>query len=283
VKTILTNALFLFLFLFAGLVQAYKPYCQGDVAKDEVKSKLQAEGFTIVGEYTPESGGQVIVVTNDALKNTAKQSVRGGYGAIQRVAINGDVVSYTNPPYWANAYRMATDLNDVKAALEKALGNCRPFGSEDGMTNDELRKYRYMMGMPKFDKPVELYTHPTYDKCVEVVEAGLKSDQGDKDRTEFVYRVDIPEKDETVFGMGVLGDCAGSDKKAMEKLNKATGKPEHTAYMPYEILCQGTKAEILDGKFRIAIAFPDLTMWTFGKIRKAPGCIAESAEIAATP
>jgi len=283
---ILSNALFLVLFLGAAWVQAeedvrYKPYVLATADAAEVKTKLQDEGFKVVGEYEPYTGAKVIVVTNDELKTIAAQSTNGGFGAIMRVAITGDQVSYTNPPYWANAYRMATELDGVVTAFKNALGNNGEFGSEYGMTQNELRKYHYAPFMPYFHKQVELETYPTYQKCTETVEAGLKSQKGDKGQTQFVYRVDIPKKDETVFGMAVFGESEGADTNVMTTLNQSTGKLKHTAYMPYEILCSGTNALILHGKFRIAISFPELKMWPFMMIRGAPDGIKEAAKAAA--
>lgn len=288
-KTTLTNAVFLSLVLGASLAQAqtYKPYCKGDVAAEKVNANLEAEKFQIVGEYEPYEDADVIIIiiTNDTLKETAAKSVNGGYGAVMRVAITNGVVSYTNPPYWANGYRLANNLEDVKAALEKALGKCNEFGSKKGLTADKLRDYNYKLGMAKFDDPIDLLgekdSYNSYAEGVKTVETGLKSKIRDKGNTKLVYRVDIPGKDETVFGMGIVSDCKGADKNIMEVLNDATGTPEHTAYMPYEILVSGTKAYAFNGRFRIAISFPDLTMWTFGKLMKAPGCIEDAAEAAA--
>jgi len=297
-KTILTNAVFLSLLLSASLVQAdeklptYKPYILGDVAAEDVKAKLEAEKFEIVGEYeVDEPKIKVLVITNDTLKATAAKSENGGYGAVMRVGIIDGVVSYTNPPYWAYGYRMADGLAGMKAALEKALGNKGEFGSKEGKTEEELRKYHYMMGMPYFDKPVKLLgtsglfgkdnTYSNYTECVETVEAGLKSTEGDKGKTKFIYRVDVPEKEETVFGMGLVGDYSGADANIMKTLNGYTGKPEHAAYLPYEILCSGSKSYILAGKFRIALSFPDLSMGQFMKISGAPGSIKKAAKAAA--
>ncbi|RKZ45401.1 MAG: hypothetical protein DRR16_23025 [Candidatus Parabeggiatoa sp. nov. 3] len=282
----LSNALFLVLFLGAAWVQAeeemrYKPYVLASTSADSVKTNLQAQGFKVVGEYEPYADAKVIVVTNDELKTTAAQSSYAGYGAIMRVAITNGVVSYTNPPYWANAYQMKTELGGVVTDLKKALGNKGEFGSEYGMSQNELRQYYYAPFMADFDETVELETYPTYQKCTETVEAGLKSQKGDKAQTQFVYRVNIPNKNETVFGMAVFGESEGADTNVMTTLNESTGKPEHTAYMPYEILCSGTKALMLHGKFRIAISFPDLKMWPFMMIRGAPDGIKKAAKAAA--
>ena len=42
-------------------------------------------------------------------------------------------VSYTNPPYLADAYRMAGDLKDTAAKLQAALGRVEEFGAK-GLT-----------------------------------------------------------------------------------------------------------------------------------------------------
>jgi hypothetical protein len=282
-KLKLSKTLFLILMLCAtGMAQAapaYKPYILASVAPAQVKEKLTAEGFEVLGEYEPYQGAKVMVVTSDALKSAASQSDFGGYGAIQRVAIAGDKVSYTNPVYWANGYRMATDLADIAAALKKALGNKGEFGSKKGKTKKELRKYHYAPFMPYFTDPIELAKHGTHKAAVEKVEAALKKEGNG---TMFVYRVDIPKKDETLFGMGVLGDHDGADRVVMTILNKYTGDgPKHIAYMPYEILVSGTNAYLLHGKFRIALSFPDLSMMQFMKIRKAPEGIEKAAKAAA--
>jgi hypothetical protein len=287
VKLKLSNALFLLLVFGASLAQAdpYKPYVLANTAPAaEVKAKLTAAGFVVVGEYKPYDGAEVIVVTSDALKTEAAKSDRGGYGAVMRVAIStkndgGTQVSYTNPAYWANGYRMKNELGDVAATLKKALGFDKTFGSEDGLTKKKLRKYEYIRWvMPNFTDQVDLATYPSHKKAVKAIEANLNADKGN---TTFVYRVDIPGKDQTVFGMGLKGEHDGADKKAMATLSKFTGDPKHTAYMPYEILVSGKKVEMLHGKFRIALSFPDLTMSQFLDIRNAPDGIEKAAKAVA--
>ncbi len=51
----------------------------GDVKSvaGEVKSKLTAGGFEIVGEYSPYADADIIIVTNDALKKAATASEFG--------------------------------------------------------------------------------------------------------------------------------------------------------------------------------------------------------------
>ena len=246
----------------------------------EVKQALTGHGFQIAGEYSPYPGAHVIVVTNDVLKSGAAQSDRGGYGAIERVAItkaDGKLqVSFTNPYWTAGIYRLSTDMSGVAQGLSAALGHEQEFGAEgDDWTDADLRKYNYMMFMPYFTDQTTLAEYGSYADAVAAVEAGLAAGKGG---TAKVYRVDIPGKDETVFGVAIKeGD--GADQTVMATTD--TGPLKHTAHLPYEMLVSGNKVYMLHGKFRIAQSFPMLTMGTFMKIVNAPGAIQDALEAAA--
>jgi len=258
----------------------------GDVASVAagVKSKLTAGGFEVVGEYSPYADAHVIIVTNDALKNHAAKSEFGAYGAIQRVSVTkvGDEVEvvYTNPVYMSAAYRMATDLSDIRAQLESALGAQKDFGSEKNLTADDLRKYHYTVMMEYFDDPSELAEYDDQAEAVKAVEDALAAGEGG---TSKVYRVDIPGKDETVFGVALKGqdgdDCSG-DEYIMSRIDKSM--PRHTAHLPYEIVVSDGTAYALYARFRIAINWPHLPMVasktgaTFMSIMCAPGAIEEA-------
>ena len=108
----------------------------GDLAQklEATKTALTKAGFTVAGSYSPYPGAAVIGVTDDELRSNAAKSEHGGFGAAMRVAVTkvGDQiqVSYTNPPYMANAYRMAGDLKDTAAKLQAALGRVEEFGAK---------------------------------------------------------------------------------------------------------------------------------------------------------
>jgi len=256
----------LFVSLSAGAAEKLKPFVlattsSGDITQilTDSKAKLSAAGFEIVGEYSPYKGSHIIVVTNDALKNNARNSEFGGYGAVQRVAVtdmNGSIqVSYTNPTYMANAYRLKGDLADVSMALKGALGHQQVYGSEDGLEVKELHKYHYMFGMPYFDDPDVLAEHGSYEKAVKAVEAGLAAGKGG---TSKIFRVDIPGKKQSVVGVAMTQDMS-SDATIMKEVDF---KPvRSTAHLPYELLIhEDGKVYALSAKFRIAINFPDLSM-----------------------
>jgi hypothetical protein len=56
---------------------------------------------------------------------------------------------------------------------------------------------------------------------------------------------------------------------------------KHTAHLPYELIVSEGNVQMLHGKFRIAVDFPDLTMGTFMKISGAPAGIEEKLKLIA--
>ena len=250
----------------------------------EVKSKLTAGGFEVVGEYSPYKDAHIIIVTNDALKQAASKSDFGAYGAAQRVSItrNGDQteIVYTNPIYMAAAYRMSGDLASTRAALEGTLGAEKDFGSEKNLTAEDLGKYHYTVMMEYFDDPSELAEYDSQAEALKAVNAALAAGKG---ATTKVYQIDIPGKDESVIGVALKGtgpdDCSG-DEYIMSRIDRAS--PRSTAHLPYEIVVSDGTAYALFARFRIAINWPHLPMMasetgaTFMSIMCSPGAIEEA-------
>jgi len=248
-------------------------------ASDQAKSALQANGFEVVGQYSPSSKVDVLVVTNKALKAAAAASKNGGFGAMTRVSIsdkNGQVqVSYTNPTYMWNAYRMKGDITSVQNAMQAALGAKKEFGADKALSADELREYHIKMMMPYFDDEVALAKYRSHDEAVKQVEAGLASG---KAGTSKVYRIDIPGSKMTVFGVG-LKNGEAADNYIMSKIDKNT--ESHAAHFPYEVLVVGGEVITLNGKFRIAMNWPSLSMMgegSFMSISNAPDDITTALE-----
>lgn len=260
----------------------------GSVAEkaEAAKAALTAEGFTVAGTYSPYPNATVIVVTNDEMKANAAKSERGGFGAMQRVSVtkmgNDVQVAYTNPVYMANAYRMAGDLKGVAASMGKALGRIEEFGAK-GLTAAKLRNYRYMFGMEKFDNPSELAEYKSYEDAVKTIETNLAAATSGVTK---VYRIDVPGKKETVFGVAMKGktdaDKFMDDKYIMSEIDFKDVRS--TAHLPYEILVSGNKVYALYARFRIAASFPDLSMMgsnSFMRIMDAPEAIRKALTLAA--
>jgi hypothetical protein len=248
----------------------------------QVKTALTTAGFAVVGEYAPYAGANIIIVTNDELKKNAAASEFGGYGVVQRVSITEAgkevQVSYTNPVYMANVYRMNGDLSGVATSLASALGKVEEFGAQ-GMTAKQARKYHYTIGMEYFDEPSILAEYGSYEEAVQAVDAKLANN---KNGVSKVYRVDVPGKQESVFGVGLKGS---GDTKSMDDQYIMTEidfrDVKSTAHLPYEVLVSGNKVYALYARFRIAINFPDLSMMgknSFMNIMKAPEAIRHALQ-----
>jgi hypothetical protein len=252
------------------------------------KTALSVNGFIVAGEYSPYPDAEVIVVTSDELKNNAAQSEHGGFGAIQRVSVtkvkNEIQVSYTNPVYMANVYRMKDELRGVRAKLETALGKAQDFGAQ-GMSASKARKYHYMFGMEYFTEPSLLASYGNHDEAVSAVEKGLAKNSNGVSK---VYRVDVPGSNEVLFGVGMKGATEAQkymdDKFIMSEIDFRDIKS--TAHLPYEVLVSGKDIYALYARFRIAIGFPDLSMMgsnSFMNIMSTPEAIRKALQQTVSP
>lgn len=277
-------ALLLALAVAAGIAhaeEAIKPFslaqtASGDMstAVAETRQKLQQAGFEVVGEYSPYANATILAVTNEALKQNAAKTEFGGFGAVQRVTVTeagGQVqIAYTNPTYFAHAYRMEGDLAQVTQGLRQALGHEKDYGPDEGLTPKELRKYHYKWLMPYFTNRLELASHSGHQGAVEAVEKALAQEKGGVSK---VYRVEIPGGEETVFGVHMTTDCSG-DEYIMSRIDFKDVRS--TGHLPYEMVVRGNKVYALPAEFRIAISFPDLSMVgsnSFASIMCAPSAI----------
>jgi len=260
----------------------------------DTRKKLESAGFEIIGQYSPYADAEIIVFTNDFLRSAATRSERGGYGAAMRASItsNRDMIElvYTNPIYWANAYRMNDNLDAVGAALKSALGFEQQFGTGDNhYSASDMRKYHYTFMMEYFDDPSALFRYDSHQQAVEAVSANLSKHVSAS--TE-VYRLnlgrDSEDKQMTLFGVGLTGqdekDCS-SDQYIMGRIDKST--PRHTAHLPYELMVYGNRVQALYARFRIAISWPHLPMMssdtgaTFLSIMCAPRSIENALTLVA--
>jgi len=287
----------LFLSLYsAAQAEVLKPFVLGktppgnmaDVV-EHTKAQLTAQGFTIVGSYMPYPNATVICASHPDLSAAAAKAKNGGFGAAQRVAvteIDGKLqISYVNPAYIGTAYGLGK-LESISTKLETALGHEQDFGAE-GIKEEKLGpgKYHYKMLMPYFDDIDVLNTYTDYATGVKTVEENLAAGKGG---TVKVYRIDLPDKEVSIFGLGIpQGDGPDSgdkdtDKEIMDIIDFQ--QIRSTAYLPYELMVQGNEAIALRGRYRIAVYFPDTAMvgeHGFTKIMSAPGGIKNALEAVA--
>jgi len=295
-KTLISLSLMLLTALFSLSLVAddtyYKPFIVASAAPgtlaevtENTLEALDDADFEVVGQYSPVDGTNIIVVTSDALKQVASVSDRGGYAAGQRVAISeaGDniEVSFMNPIYIQYGYRLKGDMKPVYDTLVESLGQTDACGAAGKkMSSKKLGKYHYMMGMQYFDDPSELGSFDSYEDAIAAVEKGLANPD---DALTQVYRIDIPGKQQTVFGVGMKmtnEDEVDIDSQFQMDVVDFEGCKKR-AYFPYEVLVDGKNVEALHMRFRMAMHFPNLSMMGghgFTKLISAPGKIEKQLE-----
>ena len=270
--------------LWAPLAFALSPYIAADrVAAGEptavmaqIEKKLQAEGFQVVGRHLPKGlpqYGVVIVTYKPILDAIARMGGANIVGAGIRVGVKSDgSVSYMNPEYWYRAFfrkgyaSSEEAVKDTQDKLTKALGPGKPFGGEEPAS--DLLNYRYMIGMEKFDSDKnELNSFSSFDQAVKTVQTNL----ADKtNNTAKVYEIIMPDKKLAVFGVA-LNDPKRGEGWWVKRIGA-----DHIAAMPYEMYIVGNKVYALYGRFRTALAWPDLGMGTFMSISDMPDATLEA-------
>ena len=251
---------------------------------------LEAAGFKVVGHHSPRENAQVIVVTSPELMSIAALSDKGGYGAGQRVSVvrrdGATEVTFVNPLYIQHAYRLGGDMQPVYDQLAATLGFKETFGAEKNMTARKLAKYHYMVGMQRFDDPSELGTFDSYEAALRAVEGGLSRPETGLSQ---VYRIDIPGKNQTVFGIGMKAVGNEEAQLAIDEAHQLTvvdfEGPAKVAYFPYELLVDGNRLEALHMRFRMAVHFPDLSMMGkhgFTQLMSSPGATEDALKAMVT-
>ncbi len=267
------------------LADNYRPFVLGeasstrsiDTISADVQSRLKKAGLEIVGQYTPYPGAVIFGVTSAELKKQSSQTKHGGFAAVMHVAVTataeGHEISYTNPSYFGYAYQIGA-LEKFDKQLAAALGSVNTFGSQNGISAKDLGNWRYMWGMPYFQDAVTLEKFPSHQAAVEAVTKALSHPESDMRQ---IWRVEVDSK-QTLFGVDLKGGYWSNNRlmQIMAKLN--TGGPKHTASLPWEILVYENTVVYLPGKYRIALAFPELSMGNFMEISDVPSKMDESAE-----
>jgi len=242
---------------------------------EKVKRQLTRAGFKVIGTYEPNKTIKIFIITNSTVLKTAAKSKFGGFGAAIRVSVTqvkSEVqVSHNNPTYMAIAYSMKNYLSSTRQKLAKTLGYVKDFGGK-GIASDELGDYNYAFGLEGFNGFMDLAEHKSHKAALKFVEAGFTRSLKDMKK---VYRIDIPGKKQSVFGISLK-----NDKKDQKFLNDSfvmdiidDNELRRSAHLPYELMVIDKRVIIMHPHFRLAINFPDLRMFgkhSFGKLMDLP-------------
>lgn len=257
------------------LGEKFKPAETARVA-DEVEARLKSTGFNVLGRYLPHQLPDygVVVVSDEGILNEVR--TLGGsniVGAGIRVGVKSDgTVTYMNPDYWYRAYfrgqfpKAEKTVNALKEKLAKTLGAGLGFGGDEKA--EDLPKYRYLVGMERFDSEKNLLAqHVSFDEAVKAVQDNLAKGAA---RTSKVYEVVMPEKKMAVFGVAMNDETLG-DGRWIAKI----GGQDSIAALPYELYVVNNSVYALFGRYRLAVSFPNLSMGHFMRIHSTPNEIVD--------
>lgn len=280
----------MFLVLGMVLASAISPYIRVAEVSGSMKevvanvsTVLEEAGYDIIGKYQPGNNAELYVLafTSDKLlKFSQKSEDRGMLAATMKVGFQKSegkiLVSLVNPEYLYYAYfrELMNEASVKSAALEisseikNSMGTVgklmEPFGGD--LSHEKLIKFRYMAGMPNFEKAVELADFDSFEQGVAAIQKGLSAGKA----TEQVYEIIDEDGKTAIFGVGLL-DSEKGEAHFLPIIGES-----HVAAMPYEIILQGNKATMLHGRFRFALHWPELTMGTFMKIKSSPGDVEDA-------
>jgi len=266
-------------------VWAISPYIQGDsvaggsaqAAATAVEGKLKKGGFKVVGKYFPKglTGFGVVIATDGAMLDTVGSvGEEAIMGAAIRVGVKADgTIAYTNPDYWYRAFfrkSFAKNEDAVKALqgrLQEALGAGKEVGGDE--TAASLSNYRYMIGMERLDSSKnKLNEYGSFAEALKVVRENLAKGVG---KTTKIYEVVLPDSKLAVFGVA-MNDGENSDGEWIKRIDMQNS----VAGLPYEIYIVDKEVGAPHGRYRIALAFPDVGMGQFMRISSLPNVIMET-------
>lgn len=263
--------------LFSLTASALQPYIAADkvaagdlgVAMGTVQRKLEGAGFTVIGRHLPKGvpAGSLVITEPGLVAAIREVGGTAIVGAPLRVGVKGDgTVSYTNPDYWLRAF-VRGDYPRVEAAgrgaaskLQKVLGGGAPFGGD--VPAEKLAEYRYMFGMERFDNRSEIKEYKSFDEALKSVRENLAKGV---QQTAKVYELVLPDKK-----LAVIGFAQNSAEKGEGWWVNKIGGTDHVAALPWEVFIVGGQVYGLHGRFRTALAWPELKMGQFMGIGQHP-------------
>lgn len=231
----------------------------------ELEQKLTGAGLTVLGKHAVAGNSSYtsVVYTSDALKKLGQKDGRG-FISVLRILHNAEKEELlaSNPEYFIRAFYQKEYREDmavpIVTALKEALGELEP--TDDSLKPKKLEKYKFMVGMPKYDDFVRVAKGETADLL-----SKLEGNAAER----VLFKLDIK-------GDGSSMLCGVALPDGIEKFNEKLGTMGQGHLLPYTVLIENGEANILHAKFYLALSFPRLTMTEFMRIMSVPGDIADA-------
>jgi hypothetical protein len=126
-----------------------------------------------------------------------------------------------------------------------------------------------MIGMERLDSyKNKLAEYGSFAEALKTVRENLAKGAG---KTVKVYEIVMPDRKLAVFGVA-MNDSGFSDGEWISKIDMQN----NIAGLPYEIYVVDKEVSAPHGRFRIALAFPDVGMGQFMRISSLPNAIVET-------
>ena len=157
---------------------------------ESISTALSVSGFEVLGQYSPaESLERSVIVVSHPELLAALSDMRPSVGFFSAIRIglisfNGNtLISLQNPEYWGNAYlqdeysKAEAVINNLSSKISKtiqaeftaaSLGS--GYGSSQEFTQEDLREYHYMFGMPYFEDNLLIGEFESYQQAVAAIE-----------------------------------------------------------------------------------------------------------------
>ena len=233
------------------LISSYKD-------EQELKTKLQKEGFEIIGKEKLKDGLNSIVFTNKTLKELAKKSP---FIANLRVLINKNAnqIAIQNPIYFAKAFLQDNfdekKIKEVLTSINRAFKDLK--NSSDRLKYSLLSKYQFMFGMPYYQDMITITKSKNSKNLIAKIPKEDIIFLQKISENRFLLGVKLPKRSEKFID--IIGD-------------------KNAFLLPYPLLIENGVAKILNPKYYIAISYPMLKMSQFMKISSIPDEIESDFE-----
>ena len=278
-----------------GVPEKVKNYFIGDYESAEsVAAKLQAEGFEILTTIKPikKKDIEIIVFTNDHIKQLANRPMRGLLAQVMRVTVNKEKnhIKVNNPMLYFKAYLQhdykVGDEDSVLASIMKAFPSLKKKDmqkNEDGemedmnveeLGYDNLADYHFMIGMPYYHEMDDLRFDDDINALLKSLKKGaakIKRNAKKKKKENLCYLIKLSDK-RYVAGVRL--------SKRTEKFAQKIGD-HNIGLLPWGILIEEVEdddkktfvARALGAKYKIALNYSNLDMGGFMGIMSIPGAI----------
>jgi len=224
---------------------------------EELKLKLEKNGFNILATDKIFENEIVISFTNEELKNT------NSFLSVLHMSVNeNNEIRVQNPSYFGAAFLQDEfiygQFTETLKALELTLGEM--YEVKDKLSLSELPTYHFMLGMPHFRDMIVVA------RGSDILEKIAKSNT----IKHISYVLKLPN------GSTIVGHKL--DHSTYDYLKKI--KAENNAQIfPYEVMIKDEKAVMLSPKYYLALSLPLLSMTDFLKIASAPDQIEKEIKI----